>query len=46
MKRELSVSIEECTIDGIDYFLRDGTFRNKSQLIEFTLTKFMNEARK
>jgi len=30
----------------VEDFLDDGTFRNKSHLIEFALNKFMNGVRK
>ena len=46
MKQKLSISIEEKVLKQVEDFLDDGTFRNKSHLIEFALNKFMNEVRK
>ena len=46
MKRKLSISIEENMIKNIEDFISDGTFRNKSHLIEFALNKYINEVRK
>lgn len=43
MKKKLSITIEEETIAKLEDFVRDGTFRNKSHLVEFALNKLMNE---
>ena len=43
MKKKISVSIEEKTIDDIDKFIEDGLFRNKSHVIEYAINKFMKE---
>jgi Arc/MetJ-type ribon-helix-helix transcriptional regulator len=43
MKKKLSISIEEETIDKLDDYLNEGTFRNKSHVIEFALNKFMKD---
>jgi Arc/MetJ-type ribon-helix-helix transcriptional regulator len=43
MKKKLSISIEEQTIDNLDSYLSDGFFRNKSHIIEFAINKFMKE---
>jgi len=43
MKKKLSVSIEESTIDKLDDYISDGTFRNKSHLIELALNKYLKE---
>lgn len=41
MKKNLSISVEEETIDKLDDYVSEGTFRNKSHVIEFALNKFM-----
>ena len=46
MKRKISVSLDEMTIEKLEEFILDESFRNKSHLIEFALKKFMNEAKK
>ena len=41
MKKKISVSIDEETIDQLKDYVDKGTFRNKSHLIEFALNKFI-----
>ena len=43
MKKKLSISIEEQTISKIDKHIEEGTFRNKSHLIEFAVDKLIKE---
>jgi len=43
MKTKISISIDESTNSQIDDLLKDGTFRNKSHLIELALNRFMEE---
>ncbi len=42
MKQKLSVSIEKETIERIDDYISNGSFRNKSHFVEFALNKLMN----
>jgi Arc/MetJ-type ribon-helix-helix transcriptional regulator len=42
MKRKISISIEETVDDKIEEQLQDGTFRNKSHLIEVAIRKLMD----
>jgi len=44
MKKKLSISIEEKTIDKLDDYVDEGTFRNKSHVIEFALNKLIKES--
>tara|TARA_Y100000034_G_C6799557_1_gene358629 strand:+ start:711 stop:848 length:138 start_codon:yes stop_codon:yes gene_type:complete len=41
MKKKISVSIDEETIDLLKDYVDKGTFRNKSHLIEFALNKYL-----
>jgi len=43
MKQKLSITMEEETIKLIDEILKEGRFRNKSHLIEYSLNKFLKE---
>ncbi len=43
MKKKLSVSIEEKTIDRLESIIEEGSFRNKSHLIEFAVNKLLKE---
>ena len=48
MKTRLSITIDEEKVRLIDEVLKKGIFRNKSHLLEFILTKFLegeNEAK-
>ena len=41
MKKKLSISIEEETIIELEEYVSEGTFRNKSHLIELAIDKFL-----
>ena len=43
MKQKLSITMEEETIKLIDEILKEGRFRNKSHLIEYSLNQFLKE---
>jgi Arc/MetJ-type ribon-helix-helix transcriptional regulator len=43
MKQKLSVSIDEETIGKLDGYVSEGSFRNKSHVVEFALNKMMKE---
>ena len=43
MKQKLSVTIDEKTIKIIENMLKEGLFRNKSHVIEYSLNKFLKE---
>ncbi|MBS3168702.1 hypothetical protein J4216_06245 [Candidatus Woesearchaeota archaeon] len=43
MKKKISISIDEKTIELVDKILNEGTFRNKSHLIEYSVKKFLEE---
>jgi Arc/MetJ-type ribon-helix-helix transcriptional regulator len=43
MKLQTSITIDEEVISKIKEKLRDGSFRNKSHLFEFTVRKFLVE---
>ena len=41
MRHKLSISIDEKLLNLLDTMLTDGTFRNKSHLVEVALKKFV-----
>ena len=41
MKKKLSISIEEDKIKLLERLVKDGRFRNKSHLIEYSIDKFL-----
>lgn len=43
MKRKISVSLDEKTIEKLGDYILDESFRNKSHVIEFAIKKFMKE---
>jgi len=43
MKQKISISIDEEKIKLIEEKLKEGVFRNKSHLIEYSLNKFLQE---
>ena len=43
MKQKLSITMEEETIKLIDEILKEGRFRNKTHLIEYSLNQFLKE---
>lgn len=40
-KQKLSITIDEENVTKIDGILKKGLFRNKSHVLEFALTKFL-----
>lgn len=44
MKTKLSITVEEDVIDLLDEAVREGTFRNKSHAVEFSLNKILKGA--
>ncbi len=45
MKQKLSITIDEETVVLLEKMLKDGTFRNKSHAVEFSLNKILRENR-
>ena len=43
MKQKLSITIDEKTIKLLEEIIKDGTFRNKSHAVEFSLNKIIKE---
>jgi len=43
MKRKISVSLDEKTIEKLEEYTLDESFRNKSHVVEFAIKKFMKE---
>ena len=43
MKKKLSVTVEERSVDLMENMLGDGRFRNRSHIIEFALNKLIEE---
>ena len=43
MKQKISVTIDENTLNLLDEIMKEGLFRNKSHIIEFSLNKFIRE---
>jgi len=43
MKRKLSVSLEEETLNKLDKFIQKGVFRNKGCIIEFEVHKLLED---
>ncbi len=41
MKQKISISIDEETIQNIEKFIENGTFRNKSHAVEFAVNKVL-----
>jgi len=41
MKNKISITIEQELIDLVETMLKDGRFRNRSHVIEYSLNKFM-----
>lgn len=41
MKKKLSISIEEDKIKLLEGIVKEGRFRNKSHLIEYSIDKFI-----
>lgn len=43
MKQKLSITIEEDKIRIIEEILKEGMFRSKSHILEYSLNKFLKE---
>nr|AQS34911.1 hypothetical protein [uncultured archaeon] len=43
MKQKLSITVDEKTIKMLDDALKEGLFRNKSHVVEFSLNKILKE---
>ena len=43
MKQKLSITIDEEKIELLKNLLKEGRFRSKSHVIEYSLTKFLEE---
>ncbi|MBS3099504.1 hypothetical protein J4462_04790 [Candidatus Pacearchaeota archaeon] len=44
MKQKMSITIDEENVKILEKLLKDGRFRSKSHLIEYSLDKFLQEA--
>jgi len=44
MKHKLSVTLEQEIILKMNDLLRDGTFRNKSHIMEYAVRKLLNDS--
>ena len=45
MKQKLSITIDEEKIKSIEDLLKEGFFRSKSHIVEYSLNKFLKEQR-
>lgn len=43
MKQKISITVDKHALKLIDNFLKEGSFRNRSHIIEYSLNKFINE---
>lgn len=43
MKQKISISIDEDKLKVVERMLKDGRFRSKSHVIEYSLDKFLKE---
>jgi Arc/MetJ-type ribon-helix-helix transcriptional regulator len=41
MKQKLSISVDEETVKLLEKLIKEGRFRNKSHLIEYSVNKYM-----
>lgn len=41
MKRKLSITVDEETIELLERHIKEGRFRNKSHVVEYSLNKFL-----
>ncbi|MFA5174347.1 MAG: hypothetical protein WC438_04160 [Candidatus Pacearchaeota archaeon] len=46
MKQKISITIDKRIIRLLENALRDSKFRNRSHIIEYSLTKFLGENKK
>ena len=45
MKQKLSITIEEDKIKLLEKLLKEGKFRSKSHIMEYSLNKFLKESK-
>ena len=43
MKQKLSVTLDEKTLKKVDEIIKEGLFRNKSHVVEYSLNKTLKE---
>ncbi len=43
MKQKISITIDEEKVKVIDEILKEGKFRSKSHILEYSLNKFLKE---
>lgn len=46
MKQKLSITIDEEKIKLLEEMLKEGLFRSKSHIVEYSLNKFLNKTQK
>jgi Arc/MetJ-type ribon-helix-helix transcriptional regulator len=46
VKKKISITIDEAKVLAIENLLEEGLFRNKSHVIEYSLSKFLKEVKK
>lgn len=46
MKQKLSITIESNIVQDLESCVREGSFRNKSHVVEFALNKLLREKTK
>ncbi len=44
MRKKLSISITKSTLELIDELVKEGSFRNKSHVVEYAVTRFKKKA--
>ena len=45
MKQKLSVTIDKEKVEIIENLLKEGKFRNRSHILEYSLNKFLKEVK-
>jgi Arc/MetJ-type ribon-helix-helix transcriptional regulator len=43
MKQKLSVTLDEKTLEKVDEIIKEGSFRNKSHVVEYSLNKTLKD---
>ena len=43
MKQKLSITIEEETVEKLNEVVKEGRFRNKSHVVEYSLNKLLDD---
>lgn len=43
MKQKLSVTLDEKTLEKVDEIIKEGLFRNKSHVVEYSLNKTLKD---